>query len=525
MKNLLSQAERSRIEYNPLRGLTIARAVSLLEAGERGEYADLMWTYDFVERTDADLLALVERRVSAIVGMDWNIKTVSEETRGYSKAAAEAQATYLRECYESIGNLYEAVEHLEMAVFRGFSICQARMEGGLPVHLECLDPWNFAKDGRYGDWYWNPQARAVSARSLPEANRLKPRDIILHTHKRPIDHIGLIKFVRANLSEKDWDYFVECYGIPGVFVIMPDNVPEAQRDEYLAAAEAAARGNSGALPAGSRVESTKDITGTPPFEARLKYLSEQLVLAGTGGKLTMLTAAGSGTLAGNAHADTFEQIARASAAKISETLQKQLDARLLAARFPGQPRLAYFDLAAEESQDVGEIIADIKGLAEAGLQVSPDQAAEKTGYQVERVESWNGGTLNVVNAAPQEGSLQLSNLQPSNLQPSDPEAELRRNTLDAALAAERAELEPLAAGLYASLEALDSGDNTAFANALQALRNQLPDFAEALLPKPALADVIEQGLAAALANGWEANTQPPPPKPEPPNPDTSIAAS
>jgi phage gp29-like protein len=509
MKTLISQAERARTEYNPLRGLTIARAVSLLEAGERGEYADLMWTYEFVEGTDPDLLALVERRTSAMQEMDWNVKTVSEDTRGYSHALAEDQAGVLREAYENIGNLYEAIEHLEMAAFRGFSVLQPRWDtAGVPTHLECLDQWNFVRDGRYGEWYWNPEARSVSARSLGKDHLIKPESVIIHQTKRAIDRIGLVKFVRANLSEKDWDFFIETYGIPGVFVIMPDSVPSDREAEYMAAAEAAARGNSGALPGGSKVESTKDLAGTPPFEARLRYLSEQLVLAGTGGKLTMLTAAGSGTLAGGAHSDTFEQIARADAAVISEIFQRKLDRRILAARFPDRPRLAYWDLAAEESQDIGEIINHYKALAEAGLQIDPEEVAERTGYKITglRAPAEPAGPapegappLTVPNA---EAAPALA----ADLQPLTPEEQLRDNTLALALHAEREELAPLASQLYAALEALDAGDTAAYTAALREIRDSLPGMAESLLVQPQLAQVLADGLAAALANGWEANT-------------------
>jgi len=41
---LIAGANRWRENYNPLRGLTLNRAIALMEAFPRGEYADLMWT-------------------------------------------------------------------------------------------------------------------------------------------------------------------------------------------------------------------------------------------------------------------------------------------------------------------------------------------------------------------------------------------------------------------------------------------------------------------------------------------------
>ncbi len=39
------KSNRWREFYNPLRGLNLPRLVSILEAGERGQYADLQWLY------------------------------------------------------------------------------------------------------------------------------------------------------------------------------------------------------------------------------------------------------------------------------------------------------------------------------------------------------------------------------------------------------------------------------------------------------------------------------------------------
>lgn len=74
-------------QTNPLRWLTPATVVGYLEAGQRGELAMLMWLYHIIEQSDPDLLALVERRTSAVCEMDWNIgaaqpEEISPQSRG-----------------------------------------------------------------------------------------------------------------------------------------------------------------------------------------------------------------------------------------------------------------------------------------------------------------------------------------------------------------------------------------------------------------------------------------------------------
>jgi hypothetical protein len=47
----------------------------------------------------------------------------------------------------------------------------------------------------------------------------------------------------------------------------------------------------------------------------------------------MLTESGSGTLAGNAHQEAFSQVAKADAVIVSEALQRDFDAPMLAAAY------------------------------------------------------------------------------------------------------------------------------------------------------------------------------------------------
>jgi hypothetical protein len=47
---LVAYANRWRENYNPLRQLPMAIAVSLLERGQRGDMALLQWTFRFIER-------------------------------------------------------------------------------------------------------------------------------------------------------------------------------------------------------------------------------------------------------------------------------------------------------------------------------------------------------------------------------------------------------------------------------------------------------------------------------------------
>lgn len=374
-------ANRWRETYNPLRGLTIRRAVELSEAYFRGQMADLQWTYFFIEQTDPDLTALLELSFGRLLEMDWNILTPEDADE---KLATEQEA-WLRERYDAIDNLYDMFEHMGLARFRGFGHCEKWLGAdGEISHLEIVDQWNVERDGLRGAWKYNPTGRTTNFRALPAEALMPPEQFLFRQVARPVNRFALLKFVRSNLSEKDWDAFNEIYGIPGGVVIGPPNVPEGQAAVYEDAGKKVSEGGTGYLPNGSDWKANTAARGMQPFKERLDHLTEKLVLAGTGGKLTMLTdATGLGSGASDTHGEVFDIIASAEARRISEICNKQLSKAWLEAKFPGQPALAYLALAANEETDTSKIVGDIKLLSDAGYQVKVSEVTEKTGYTVE----------------------------------------------------------------------------------------------------------------------------------------------
>jgi phage gp29-like protein len=200
----------------------------------------------------------------------------------------------------------------------------------------------------------------------------------------PLNRLLSMQYLGRTLTLRDWDSFLEVYGIPSVFLVGPPNTPEAKEEEYQRIAEQLISDGRGYLPYGSDIKYVNGGGNAPPFKDRIEYLDRQITLVATGGLLTMLAEAGSGTLAGNAHSETFMQIARGDALAVSEVLQKHLDAPLLAEFFPGQPILAYFEFAPSASEQSSRVVDDALKLAKAGVPIDPDELSEKTGYELKR---------------------------------------------------------------------------------------------------------------------------------------------
>lgn len=401
---LVRQSNRWRDNYNPLRNLVISRVVTILEAAERGDYAELQLVMRKIERRYPILKALKARRLAALEKLDWDIRVVDELPAGYTEAQAEKQKEFLRARYEQITNLTEAFGFLVTPEFRGYAILQKHRatggeQDGAVTELHWLPQDQFCRDGQFGDWFYNKDSRFgvgldSCKASLGEANRIGsaqlPReDFVIRELDSPLYEIALTAFVNWSMGRKDWSAFVEIFGLPKGVVIMPANIPAGQEADYQAAAEKVSDGVAGALPATSDIKfPTTSLGNNAPFKEFCDSQDADVVLAGTGGRLSMLTAdkGGLGDGPSDEHADAFDEIAQADARKINAVLQADFDKLELAEAFPGQPCLAYFELCAVEQEDATEVIAQITGLKNVGYKVSEEQVEEKTGYDLEEIE-------------------------------------------------------------------------------------------------------------------------------------------
>ena len=373
-----------RAQYNPLRGLTIAQLVAMLEASERGNYARLQWLYRFVEKRNPTLRAVLQRRQASMTRLDWDIRLHDVNTASTNgRTLAARQAAVLRDAYERISNLREAVTFLASAEFRGYAHLERhrRANRGRVTELRPVPQWFWARLGPEAPWQYNAQARP--GLPMPGDPVLDPARFIYRESDSPVDEIAVIAHVRQSLSQKDWDGFVETYGLPPLFLELPPDIPAEREAEYQAQAEAIIGDARGTVPNGTKIHTVDSgARGQNPFAEHLQYQDQLIVLAATGGKLTALTDSGSGTLAGGAHQRAFDDITEAEAALISEAFQQQFDAPLLAKTFPGQPQLAYFELAATRSLDPADVIAQALTLAKAGYEIDPAELSEKTGYRL-----------------------------------------------------------------------------------------------------------------------------------------------
>lgn len=505
---------RWRENYNALVGLTIARVRALLEMVQRGDMAYPQWTYRTIERRHPVLKALIESCEAPIENFDWDVKCKTELPAGYSEAQAEKQCEALKAAYNQIDNLTDAIVHIAHADFPGYAVLQKHRsaegatDGGV-THLEPLFAYCICRDGLFGDWFWNPDSKALTlpAETLGEKNRIGgdvlPRtDFIIREVPRPIDEIALENYVRRKLIEKDWSAFDEIFGVPSGVITMPAGIPVDKVAEYEAAAKAVAEGGSGAIPNGSTYSANdQPRDGSNLFKNHMAQLDEDLVLAATGGKLTMLVQQGGSSQRGSSgvQQDIFEEIAEARARRVSRTFQQDFDAAFIAENFPGQPVLVAFQLVAKDNVDVGQICTNAATLKNAGKNVKTEWLEQQTGYEFEEDDEPADLT-----AEPQRRGEQ---------NPDDPALPLKNR--DSAPPRHRGEND-LATTLHQTilpvlkrLEAIAAIDDAAIQqHMLEKLLKDFPDIAAAIAADDSLAKKLSPQLEAELMKGLKAKPQP-----------------
>lgn len=497
----LRERNRARDYYNPLRGLDMARLVRLLEAGERGEHSDLQWLYRTIEKRDATVRGLKLRRLSALKKLDWDIKLPDELPAGISQEQADAQAASLRAVYEGIENLPNVFEFLALASFRGFAHLEKHWKDDNPqlplVRLEPVPQWHWVRDP--DTWAWRYDANAQNDTSGSAA--INAADFVIRELDDPINEIAAIAFLRKNMSQKDWDAFVEDFGIPSIFGILGPNTPAGEVKAWLDQMEKVTGNSRGALPPGSDIKSVAfGSQGETPFKSHKDEQREEVVLAGTGGLLSMLTApTGLNSDQAQVHEAAFDAIALADAAEISALLQTQIDKPHMRREFPGQPVVAYFQLAAIDSEDRSALGDLLVKLAQAGLESDENEISEKTGLKlVKKPQPPPGGAPGT--PAPfanrkADGPLDAP------ARTGDADDFLAQAAADLA-AADRATLAPLIERA-AALAAID--DDDAFAKAAAELQADLPELEKQILSKQSnLETAFSNILATAFRNGSEA---------------------
>lgn len=364
---------------NPLQGLSIRDAQSIFDAARGGDTQRLHWLFQEIEAANPVLLTCVERRASALAGMPWK---VDARASAKDQTLADEQRDAVDGFLSGIENLAEAFEHLDLAFFRGFSHVQPIWEADGTVRTVNLpDSWLFVRDPATQEWSVNPECTgfADGLQSCADAR------LVTVTRRRPIDYPALGIHVRHAVGERDWGRFLERHALPKPVLTMHQGATEEQKGDYVRAAQAIENGQVATLPWSAGIQDfAGGSRGTDPFSTFVDHQERLVVLLSTGGTLTSLAMADTGSLAGGAQMKVWREIVSRDATLIAAAVNRSMVRPFLEAAFPGRPVCVDFAFETSEPPTALETAQVAATLKSAGYTVDQSELEEKVGLKLER---------------------------------------------------------------------------------------------------------------------------------------------
>ena len=376
------------LSFNPLRGLSAKDVENILDFAETGCISRLELIYRMLEKSSIDVSTIITRRQAALIGCDWEIRKRENATKDPSlNKLADEQVAMLNENFaraEDSGTLIEAIKCLGTAIFRGIAVVEPRFSDRGLESFVTFDAWNFAIDPVTQDVYWNP--KAIDTTNFQSSfKKVTGTRCIVSLEETPVDGLALPVYIRANFGEESWARLIARRGLPNCYIIAPPLAGD-KVTSFTNAAKKCAEGGSGALPNGSQVITEKTDPGnSQAFDLFLAHQQKQIILAGTGGILGSLAeATGLGSGVADSHENTWREIIKCDAMKISNLINRKVAHLLLDAYFPGQPKLAYFTMDSSTPKSATEILDCAVKASQAGYEIDEVQLSEMTGFKLRR---------------------------------------------------------------------------------------------------------------------------------------------
>ena len=364
---------------NPLVGVSIRTAQNIFDCARSGDTQRLHWLFQEIEAANPMLFTCIDRRQSAIAGFQLKVSALPSMEGSLADEQKDAVESFLA----GIGNFTEMLEHLDSAFFRGFALAQPIWEEDGSVHeVQLHNSWEFLVHD--GVLYHNPDCNGFTRAAVSCADA----GLIGIQRRRAIDYPALSIHIRHAVSERDWGRFLERYALPKPAVTMAPNATNAQREDYLQAARAVENGQVSVWPNGSSItDFAGGSRGTDPFGNFIEHQEKLIVLLATGGTLTSLAQADTGSLAGGAQMKVWQEIVRRDAGVLSQAVMRSLLRPYLVRKFGARPCAIDFTLefpSERSAKESAEIAATLK---QAGWRVNQGELEKAVGFTLEREES------------------------------------------------------------------------------------------------------------------------------------------
>lgn len=381
---------------NPFRGLTTARAQAVEDMSHNRTSPELQRIYAQLEKTDEIMIAAKRMRISSISEKPWSI--VPEDDADEAEAAV--QVDYIQKQLQNADGFRKAIEHLALAMFRGYAALNPVYNDQQMTQLKAfnlIDNQNLIYSNRFQKWLWNADGSPCYSCYDEESADLRdgvtyinnlpaiPEDeIVLMVEDTPIDYPALMIALRMQMSNHDWGRFVQAYGLPNIIMELPSYIKDGQETAFYESVQEMFDGGSGVVPAETKIHYGESARGVEPFSAFLLEQQKLMAKLILGGSLLLISESGTGTLAGNAQYELFQNIIRRDLMLIAETLNEQLIDKMIARKFNTRS-LVKLEFDVESKRTPEQILTLAKLAKEAGYEMDQAELEAAVGFTLTKI--------------------------------------------------------------------------------------------------------------------------------------------
>lgn len=363
----------------PSNGLTPRKLARIFRAADEGDVLEQMELFEEMEEKDTHLFSQMQTRKLAVTGLDWEIRSFSEEET--DKQIAE----FVEKQLKALENLDEIFIDMLDAIGKGVSVME--IEWG--VNAEGL---NIITDIEYvhpKKLLWDSQTDElkICTRDFPSGISLPENKFIIHRYKAKSGHTsraGILRVVAwmylfKNYDIKDWVSFCEVFGMPLRLGKYSAAASEDDKRALMEAIYSIGTDAAGMVPDSTVIEfiESQKTSSVEIYEMLARYCDEQISKAVLG--QTLSADSGGGSYAqGKVHNEVRHDLTVADAKALAVTIRRDIIRPLVEYNFGFGVNTPFFSFDCKEMEDQKEKAEIYKTLVcEMGLKIPTEHIYKK----------------------------------------------------------------------------------------------------------------------------------------------------
>lgn len=364
----------------PSNGLTPQRLSTIFKEADVGNIYRQMELFEEMEEKDTHLSSILQTRKNAILGLNWDIMSYSEDER--DKVIADS----VRAAFEFEGFEDSMLDLLD-GIGKGFAVSEIMWElRAGKVMVKSLE-WKHQKKFLFDE---DDNLRVLTPEAPSTGILLPDNKFVVHRYKARSGHptrAGVLRVIAwmylfKNYTLKDWVAFAEVYGMPIRLGKYDSTASKEDKEALMKALIMLGTDAAGIISKSTEIELKEAVknSGTNIYEKLAGFCNSEMSKAVLGQTMTTEISGGGSYAASKTHGDVRQDLVEADCKALAETLRKHLVKPLVMFNFGDTSRLPWIKFHYELPEDL-EKLSTVYGklVKEVGLKIPAKHVYETFG--------------------------------------------------------------------------------------------------------------------------------------------------